>query len=96
MAVSRAVAQLNILVEYLLPTIKVGGKCICMKGPDAQKEIEEANHAIKLLGGNIEKIEEFNLADTDIKRTIIIINKIKNTPAKFPRKPGTPTKDPIK
>lgn len=95
-AISRAVARLNVLVEYLLPTIKVGGRCICMKGPDAQEEIKEANQAIKILGGEIEKIEEFNLPDTDIKRTIIVINKIKNTPDKYPRKPGTPAKDPIK
>lgn len=95
-AISRAVARLNVLVEYLLPTIKVGGRCICMKGPDAQEEIKEANQAIKILGGEIEKIEEFNLPDNDIKRTIIVINKIKNTPIKYPRKPGTPAKDPIK
>lgn len=96
MAVSRAVARLNVLVEYLLPTVKVGGKCICMKGPDAQEEIEEAKTAIKLLGGEIIKIEEFVLPETDIKRTVIIIEKIQATPNKFPRKAGTPAKDPIK
>lgn len=95
-AISRAVARLNILVEYLLPTVKVGGRCICMKGPDAISEIEEAKKAIELLGGNIELVQEFNLPDTDIKRTIIIIKKEKNTPKKFPRKAGTPTKTPIK
>lgn len=95
-SVSRAVARLNVLVEYLLPTVKVGGKCICMKGPEAQEEIEEAKTAIELLGGKIENIEEFNLPDTDIKRTIIVIKKVKNTPSKFPRKAGTPAKDPIK
>lgn len=95
-AISRAVARLNILVEYLLPAVKVGGKCICMKGPDSQEEIKEAEVAIELLGGKIEKIEEFCLPDTDIKRTIIIINKIKNTPDKFPRKAGIPAKEPIK
>ena len=95
-AISRAVARLNILVEYLLPTVEVGGKCICMKGPDCKDEIEEAKKAIEVLGGKIEKVEDFYLPDTDIKRTIIIINKIKNTPNKFPRKAGTPAKDPIK
>ena len=95
-AISRAVARLNVLVEYLLPTLKIGGKCICMKGPDCKDEIEEAKKAIELLGGKIEKVEEFSLPDTDIKRTIIVINKIKNTPNKFPRKAGTPAKDPIK
>ena len=95
-AVSRAVARLNILVEYLLPAVKIGGKCICMKGSDVQEEIVESKKAIELLGGKIEKIEEFYLPDTNIQRTIIIINKIKNTPSKFPRKAGIPTKKPIK
>lgn len=95
-AISRAVARLDTLVEYLLPTVKIGGKCICMKGPDCIEEINEAKNAIETLGGKIEKVEEFNLPDTDIKRTIIIINKLKNTPEKFPRKAGTPAKEPIK
>ena len=95
-SISRAVARLNVLVEYLLPAIKLGGKCICMKGPDCKEEIEEAKKAIEILGGTIETIEEFSLPGTDMQRTIIIINKIKNTPSKFPRKAGTPTKKPIK
>jgi len=95
-AVSRAVARLNILAEYLLPIIKIGGKCICMKGPDTQEEIDEAKTAINVLGGEIEEIKEFALPGTEIKRTVIIINKIKSTPNKFPRKAGTPTKEPIK
>lgn len=95
-AVSRAVARLNVLVEYLLPTVKVGGKCICMKGPNAQEEIEEAKTAIKLLGGKIKNIEEITLPETDIKRTIIIIEKNNQTLNKFPRKAGTPVKAPIK
>lgn len=94
-ATSRAVASLNILVEYLLPLVKIGGKCICMKGSNVKAEIEEAKNAIQLLGGEIEKIEEFNLPDTEIARTIIIIKKIKNTPVKYPRKSGTPSKEPI-
>ena len=95
-AVSRAVARLNVLVEYLLPTVKVGGKCICMKGPNSQEEIEEAKVAINLLGGKIKNIEEITLPETDIKRTIIIIDKVKQTPNKYPRKAGTPAKTPIK
>lgn len=95
-SVSRAVARLNVLVEYLLPTVKIGGKCICMKGPDCSGEINEAKKAIELLGGEIESVEEFALLETDIKRTVIVINKIKNTPNKFPRKAGTPAKYPVK
>lgn len=95
-ATSRAVAPLNILVEYLLPLVKVGGKCICMKGSNVEEEIYNSKNAIKILGGKIEKVEEFVLPNSDIKRTIIVIKKISETPVKYPRKPGTPSKEPIK
>ena len=94
-ATSRAVAQLNILAEYLLPLIKIGGKCICMKGCNVEEELKNSKKAITLLGGEIEKIEEFILPDSDIKRNVIIIKKVNSTPAKYPRKPGTPAKEPI-
>ncbi len=91
-ATSRAVARLNILVEYLLPFVKVGGKCICMKGSSCEEEIEEAKYAIEILGGKIEEINNFYIPGTDIERTIVVIKKIKNTPVKYPRKAGIPTK----
>lgn len=93
-ATSRAVASLNILLEYLLPLVKVGGKAICMKGSNIE-EIENAKNALEILGGKIEKIEEITLPNSDIKRNIIIVKKVKNTPSKYPRKPGTPSKEPI-
>ena len=93
---SRAVANLSTLSEYLLPLVKVNGKVISMKAGNAQEEINTAQKAIKTLGGKIEHIEEFNLPSSDICRTIIVIDKIKETPGKYPRKPGTPTKEPIK
>lgn len=93
-ATSRAVAPLNILLEYLLPLVKVGGKAICMKGSNIE-EIENAKKALEILGGQIEKIEEITLPNSDIKRNIIIVKKVKNTPLKYPRKPGTPSKEPI-
>lgn len=94
-ATSRAVANLSVLVEYLLPLVKVGGKCICMKGSDIEEELQNSKEAIKTLGGQIEKIEEFTLPESDIKRNIIVIKKIKQTPNKYPRKPGVPSKDPL-
>ena len=94
-ATSRAVASLNVLVEYLLPLVKVGGKCICMKGPQIEEEIDNAKNAIKILGGEIEKIDEIELPESDIKRTIIVIKKVKETPKKYPRKAGLPSKEPI-
>ena len=92
--VSRAVAKLNVLIEYMLPFVKVGGMCICMKGSNVE-EIEEANNAIEILGGKIEKKKKLQLPDSDIVRNNIIIRKVKNTPNKYPRKAGTPQKEPI-
>ena len=95
-SISRAVANLSTLSEYLLPFVKIGGKCICMKGPNIDEELKEAEYAIKELGGKIEKIEKFNLPSSDIERNIIIIKKEKTTPKMFPRKAGTPSKNPLK
>lgn len=94
-ATSRAVASLNILLEYLLPLVKVGGICICMKGSNAKEEIENASKALEILGGKIEKVEEIILPDSDIERNIVIVRKVKNTPNKYPRKAGMATKEPI-
>ena len=95
-ATSRAVANLSTLSEYLIPLVKISGKCICMKASDVEEEINQAKNAINVLGGTIEKIEEFKLPESDIGRTIIIINKQKQTPNKYPRKAGTPSREPIK
>lgn len=95
-ATSRAVANLSTLVEYLLPLVKVGGICICMKGSEIAEELECSKKAIHILGGEIEKVEEFTLPESDIKRNIVIIKKISSTPNKYPRKAGTPAKEPIK
>lgn len=95
-ATSRAVANLSTLSEYLVPLVKIGGKVIGMKAADAQEEINDAKKAIEVLGGTIEKIAEFNLPQSDIGRTVITIRKQKQTPNKYPRKPGTPSKEPIK
>lgn len=95
-ATSRAVANLSTLSEYLVPLVKLEGKIICMKGSEVKEELENAKNAIKILGGKIEKEESFNLPNSDMKRNLVIIKKIKNTPAKYPRKPGTPAKEPIK
>lgn len=95
-ATSRAVANLATLSEYLVPLVKIDGKSISMKAANAKEEINDAKKAIEVLGGKIEKIEEFDLPESDIGRTIIIIDKNKCTPAKYPRKAGTPAKEPIK
>ena len=95
-ATSRAVANLATLSEYLLPLVKVNGRAICMKGPGATEEISGAKNAIKLLGGKIQNIYEFELPHSDIERCVIEITKEKNIQSKYPRKAGTPAKDPLK
>ena len=95
-ATSRAVANLAVLSEYMLPMVKVGGKCICMKGANVEEEILDAKKAVQILGGRIEKVDEFLLADTDMKRNIIVIEKENGTPGKYPRKAGVPAKEPLK
>lgn len=92
---SRAVAKLNILLEYMMPLVKLGGKCICLKGPNIDDEIEESKKALNILGGEISKIEKINLPDSDNKRTIIEVLSVKQLPNKYPRKPGTPTSSPL-
>lgn len=95
LCVSRAVANISTLSEYCIPFIKLNGYFICYKADGCMNEIKIGKNAIKVLGGEIEKIVDFNLPDTDIKRKIINIKKIKNTPKKYPRKPGLPSKEPI-
>ena len=94
-ATSRAVANLSTLSEYLLPLVKVGGKVISMKGSLIQEELENSKNAIKILGGQIEKVDEFDLPNSDINRNIVLIDKIKNTPNRYPRKAGEPSKKPL-
>ena len=93
---SRAVANLSTLSEYMLPLTKVSGKAICMKGKEIENEINDAKNAINILGGKITDIEQFQLIDNDINRSIVIINKVKNTTIKNTRKAGTPSKEPLK
>ncbi len=100
LCVSRAVANMAVLSEYCLPFIRVGGYLLSYKGPDAKREIQDAKNALTILGGRVEKIcdgnlEEFGI-DHGIDHKIVIIKKIKNTPSKFPRKAGTPAKEPLK
>lgn len=92
---SRAVAKLNVLLEYMLPYVKVGGLCICMKGPNVSEELEEAKNAIRILGGKLKKVENIILPDSDIERNIIIVEKVNKTLEKYPRKAGIPSKQPI-
>lgn len=89
---ARAVARLNILCEYCLPFVKVGGKFVAYKG-DSGEEINEAENAINKLGGKLKDVENFLIEEE--KRSLVVVDKIKNTEAKFPRANGKIRKSPL-
>ena len=95
LSVTRAVARISVISEYCLPYVKTGGYFAAYKSGKAAEELEEGKKAIAVLGGKVEKTEEFLLPDSDMERTILLIKKVKNTPKKYPRKAGTPAKEPI-
>ena len=94
--VSRAVANLATLSEYCLPYVKIGGMFIPYKSGDIDDEIVDSEKAVKILGGKLLKVEKFELPGTDIGRSLVQIEKVKNTGNKYPRKAGMPSKEPIK
>lgn len=96
LCVSRAVANLATLSEYCLPYIKVGGIFISYKSGNIEEEIKNSRKAVDLLGGIIKETVKFELPGTDIGRSFVIIEKQKNTPKKYPRKAGLPSKEPLK
>lgn len=95
LCVSRAVANMSSLSEYCLPFVKVGGKFIPYKADGCDEEVKTASKAVNILGGKIRKIESYVIPDTDICRKFVIIDKLRNTSAKYPRKAGLPTKEPL-
>lgn len=95
LCVSRAVANLATLSEYCLPFTKIGGKFISYKSEKITQEYETAKEAVKVLGGKYVNQIEFTLPSSDIYRNLFVVEKVKNTPGKFPRKAGLPTKEPI-
>ncbi|WP_425059444.1 Ribosomal RNA small subunit methyltransferase G [Sporomusa carbonis] len=94
-AVSRAVARLNILCELCLPFVKTGGWFVALKGAQYEEEVAEAARAITILGGKVAHIIPVNLPGLVDKRAVIYIKKIASTPPNYPRRPGTPEKKPL-
>ena len=92
---ARAVARMSVLSELCLPLCKLNGMFIAMKGSQANEELIVSEKAIKVLGGKVNHINTFTLPQEDSERSIIIVEKIKKTPKKYPRKAGTPNKEPI-
>lgn len=93
LCVSRAVANLSTLSEYCLPFVKIGGKFISYKAGECDEEVAASKSSIFLLGGKVSDIKKFELGESG--RAFVIIDKVSGTPKKYPRKAGTPSKDPL-
>jgi 16S rRNA (guanine527-N7)-methyltransferase len=94
-AVARAVANLNVLSEYLLPLVKIGGSMLAQKGESGPAEAQSAENAMKLLGGKLKKLIRVNLPTVVDERYLVVVEKVAATPPKYPRKPGLPAKQPL-
>jgi 16S rRNA (guanine527-N7)-methyltransferase len=94
-AVARAVANLNVLSEYLIPLVKVGGHMLAQKGENAPIEAQSAEKAIEILGGKLEQLIPVNLPGVVDDRYLVVVEKIAATPPNYPRKPGVPAKQPL-
>ncbi|WP_050613520.1 16S rRNA (guanine(527)-N(7))-methyltransferase RsmG [Bacillus testis] len=92
---ARAVARLSVLSELCLPLVSQGGRFFAMKAASAQEELKDSKKAISTLGGEMEAVDSMLLPIENSERTFITIKKVKKTPKKYPRKPGTPNKTPI-
>ena len=95
LVVSRAVANLSTLSEYCIPYVKIGGYFVSYKSGDVQEELEKSEKAIDILGGCLEDVEEFTLPQSDISRTLVVIEKEQSTKKKYPRMGGKPSKEPL-
>ena len=91
--VSRAVANLSTLSEYCLPFVHIGGAFISYKSGNCDEEIEQAKSAVFLLGGKLRKVDKFQIGENG--RSFVVIDKVKGTPKKYPRKAGTPSRNPL-
>lgn len=93
--VSRAVANMSSLSEYCLPFVKTGGQFISYKSGAVEEELQNAGNAIKILGGELNQVDKFSLPDSNINRTLVLIDKIKACGKKYPRKAGMATNNPL-
>lgn len=94
-AVARAVAAMPVLVEYLLPLLKLGGKAVIQKGETGPAETHSADAAIRMLGGKVEQVRRLDLPRVVEARYLIVVEKVAATPEKYPRRPGIPAKRPL-
>jgi 16S rRNA (guanine527-N7)-methyltransferase len=94
-AVARAVANLNVLSEYLIPLVKIGGTMLAQKGESGPAEAQSAEHAMKMLGGKLKHLIPVNLPGVADDRYLILVDKVAATPPRYPRKPGVAAKQPL-
>lgn len=94
-AVSRAVASMNVLLEYMLPFVKVGGYVLALKGPKVLDEVKTLDKALDILGGELIEVKKVSVFNDDREHFLCIVKKIADTPNKYPRKAGKPTKSPL-
>ncbi len=92
---ARAVARMSVLSEYCLPLVKKDGYFVALKGPKAEDELDDGKKAIEVLGGKLIKDEELTLPESEEERTLVLVQKVKSTPKKYPRQAGTPRRKPI-
>ena len=92
---ARAVARMSVLSEYCLPLVKKGGYFVALKGPKAEDELDDGKKALEVLGGKLIKDEELTLPASEEERTLVLVQKVKSTPKKYPRQAGTPRRKPI-
>ena len=93
--VSRAVANMTVLSEWCIPFTKTGGHFLALKGPNADAEMRDAKRAVSILGGEVKEVREVEIPFTDLKHKIVVVKKVRQTPMKYPRKPGIAAKNPI-
>ena len=92
---AHAVARMSVLSEYCLPLVKKGGYFVALKGPKAEDELDDGKKALEVLGGKLIKDEELTLPASEEERTLVLVQKVKSTPKKYPRQAGTPRRKPI-
>ncbi|MFG6325361.1 MAG: 16S rRNA (guanine(527)-N(7))-methyltransferase RsmG [Lachnospiraceae bacterium] len=99
LCVSRAVANMSVLSEYCIPFVKKGGKFISYKSGNIENEVENAGNSVYKLGGKLSEIVDFSLTDSTtgekLGRSLVVIDKIKETPGKYPRRAGLPSREPL-
>ncbi len=94
-ALARAVARLPVLVEYLLPLLRIGGRMVALKGESAAQEASAAQAALRLLGGELQRLIPVELPEVAETHYLVVIDKIAASPAKYPRRPGVPARKPL-